>query len=89
MALTGVNAEVFTSTAQRLKSESPVKATMMATLTNGAAPSGFIPNDAAFGYNTCEVVSSNLKPRCAETAITDGLLDLIHDAGESQTAGSP
>jgi len=90
VAITGVNAEIFTSIAQRLKSESPVKATMMATLTNGAAPSGYIPNDAAFGYDTFEVVSSNLKPGCAETAITEGLLDLIHSAGESsQTGGSP
>ena len=77
VAITGVNAEVFTTIAQRLKLESPLKHTLMATLTNGAAPSGYIPNDAAFGYNTFEVVSSNLKPGCAETAIVDGLLDLI------------
>lgn len=77
VAITGVNAEVFTTIAQRLKLESPLKHTMMATLTNGAAPSGYIPNDAAFGYNTFEVVSSSLKPGCAETAIVDGLLDLI------------
>jgi len=81
VAITGVNAEVFTLIAQRLKSESPIKATMMATLTNGSAPSGYIPNDAAFGYNTFEVVSSNLKPGCAETAITEGLLDLLQATG--------
>jgi hypothetical protein len=80
IALAGVNAEVFTTVAQRLKRESPLKHTMMVTLTNGMAPSGYIPNDAAFGYNTFEVVSSNLKPGCAETAITDGLLDLIGQA---------
>ena len=77
VAITGVDAELFTMIAQRLKSESPLKHTMMATLTNGAARSGYIPNDAAFGYDTFEVVSSNLKPGCAETAIVDGLLDLI------------
>jgi neutral ceramidase len=81
VAITGVNAEVFTSIAQRLKLESPLKHTMMATLTNGVAPSGYIPNDAAFGYNTFEVVSSSLKPGCAETAIVDGLLDLIGKTG--------
>lgn len=37
-----VNAEVFTAIAQRLKRESPYKTTMMATLTNGAARSGYI-----------------------------------------------
>lgn len=72
----GVNAEVFTTIAQRFKRESPYKHTMMATLTNGMAPSGYIPNDAAFGFNTFEVISSRLKPGCAETAIVDGLLDL-------------
>jgi hypothetical protein len=85
VALAGVNAEVFTDIAQRLKRESPLKHTMMVTLTNGAAPSGYIPNDAAFGYNTFEVVSSNLRPGCAETAITDGLLDLIGDPGGAAT----
>ena len=77
IAIAGVNAEVFNTIAQRLKSESPLKHTMMATLTNGSAPSGYIPNDAAFGYNTFEVVSSRLKPGCAESAIVDGMLDLI------------
>jgi hypothetical protein len=89
IAVAGVNAEVFTSIAQRLKRESPLKHTMMATLTNGMAPSGYIPNDAAFGYNTFEVVSSRLKPGCAETAITDGLLDLIADTRDSSGAVAP
>lgn len=88
VAITGVNAEVFNTIAQRLKSESPLKHTMMATLTNGSAPSGYIPNDAAFGYNTFEVVSSRLKPGCAETAIVDGLLDLIGAATRIEDDGS-
>ena len=73
----GVDAEVFTTIAQRFKRESPFKHSMMTTITNGMAPSGYIPNDAAFGYNTFEVVSSRLKPGCAESAIVNGLLDLI------------
>ncbi len=73
----GVDAEVFNPIAQRLKQESPFKHTVMATLTNGTARSGYIPNDAAFGYNTFEVVSSSLKPGCAESAIVGGLLDLM------------
>ncbi|OJW57617.1 MAG: hypothetical protein BGO57_00335 [Sphingomonadales bacterium 63-6] len=77
----GVNAEVFTTIAQRFKQESPYKHTMMSTLTNGMAGSGYIPNDAAFGYNTFEVVSSRLKPGCAETAIVEGLLDLVDETG--------
>jgi neutral ceramidase len=49
----------------------------MATLTNGMARSGYIPNDAAYGMTTFEVLSLRLKPGCAESAIVDGILDLI------------
>jgi len=75
-----VNAEVFNPIAQRLKRESPFKATMMATLTNGAARSGYIPDDASYGKYTFEVLSSRLKPGCAESSIVNGLLDLIDSA---------
>jgi hypothetical protein len=88
VAIGGVDAELFTLIAQRFKQESPLKHTLMATLTNGAARSGYIPNDAAYGYNTFEVVSSNLKPGCAETAIVDGLLDLIQVTRGADAAGA-
>jgi hypothetical protein len=65
----GSDGEVFTAIAQRLKAESPYKHTMMATLTNGMAQSGYIPSDEAFGYQTFEVLGSRLKPGCAESAI--------------------
>jgi neutral ceramidase len=73
-----VNAEVFNPIAQRLKRESPYKATMMATLTNGAARSGYIPDDASFGKQTFEVLSSRLQPGCAESAIVNGIVGLIN-----------
>ena len=76
----GVNAEVFNLIAQRLKRESPYTATMMATLTNGMARSGYIPNDTAYGMYTFEVLSSRLKPGCAETSIVNGILDLIAES---------
>jgi hypothetical protein len=72
-----VNAEVFNPIAMRLKRESPYARTMLATLTNGAARSGYIPHDAAFGQYTFEVLSSRLKPGCAETAIVDGILGML------------
>lgn len=75
--LGGVNAEIFNLIAQRLKAESVHKHTMMVTLTNGTANSGYIPHDGAFGYNTFEVLSSRLQPGCAENAIVNGLLDLM------------
>ncbi|MXO59955.1 hypothetical protein GRI89_10430 [Altererythrobacter salegens] len=72
----GVDAEIFTLIAQRFKRESPYANTMMVTLTGGMAPSGYIPNDAAYGQYTFEVLSSRLKPGCAEDSIVNGLLDL-------------
>src|SRR5436190_455173 len=75
-----VNAEVFSPIAQRLKRESPFKATMMTTLTNGSARSGYIPDDESYGKYTFEVLSSRLKPGCAETSIVKGILALIDDA---------
>ena len=75
-----VNAEVFNLIAQRLKQESPYTHTMMATLTNGSARSGYIPNDAAYGMTTFEVLSSRLKPGCAESAIVNGILDLVAES---------
>ncbi len=73
----GVNAEVFNPIAERLKKESPYTRTMMATLTNGAARSGYIPHDAGFGMYTFEVLSSRLQPGCAESAIVNGILDMM------------
>jgi hypothetical protein len=80
IAFGGVNGEVFNLIAQRLKKESRFSRTMMVTLTNGMARSGYIPNDAAFGYHTFEVLSSRLKPGCAESGIVNGLLDLMDES---------
>jgi len=79
-----VNAEVFNLIAQRLKKESPLSRTMMVTLTNGIANSGYIPNDAAFGFLTFEVLSSRCKPGYAENAIVNGILGLIDEAAEAR-----
>jgi neutral ceramidase len=80
IAIGAVNAEVFNLIAQRLKRESPYARIMMATLTNGSASSGYIPNDAAYGMLTFEVVSSRLQPGCAESAIVNGILDLMAES---------
>ena len=75
-----INAEVFNLIGQQLKKESPYARTMVVSLTNGSANSGYIPNDAAFGYQTFEVLSSRCKPGYAERAIIDGVLDLMGTA---------
>lgn len=77
IALTSVDAELYSPIGQRLKRESPMANTVMVTLANGMANSGYIPNDTAFGALTFQVLGSRLKPGCAETAIVNGLTDLI------------
>jgi neutral ceramidase len=72
-----VNGEVYNDIAQRLKRESPFKHTMLSALTNGMAPTGYIPSDEAFGFNVFTVLSSRLKPGCAEAGIVNGLLELM------------
>jgi neutral ceramidase len=74
-----INAEVFSLIAQQLKKESPYARTVVVSVTNGNANSGYIPNDAAFGYQTFEVLSSRCKPGYAERAIINGILDLMDE----------
>jgi neutral ceramidase len=70
--------------AQRLTRESPSKATMMATLANGAPRSGYIPDEASFGKQTFEVLASRLRPDCAESGIVNGIVSLIDSARDSR-----
>ena len=76
-ALTSVNGEVYTPISQRLMTQSPMTNTVMVTLANGRANSGYIVDDEAFGAYTFQVLGSRLKPGCAEQGIADGLTDLI------------
>lgn len=77
IALTAVNAEIYTLISQRLKKNSPMANTIVVTLANGRANSGYIPDDASFGHETFQVLGSRLKPGCAEQSIANGLDDLI------------
>jgi neutral ceramidase len=80
IAIAGCNAEIFNMIAQRFKRESPIGRSIFVSMANGSGNSGYIPNDAAFGYQTFEVLSSRCKPGYAESAIVNGILDLIEDA---------
>jgi hypothetical protein len=62
---------------------------MMTTLTNGSAPSGYIPDDASYGKYTFEVLSSRLRPGCAESAIVNGILSLIDNMARSTIRDEP
>ena len=76
-AIATVNGEVYTAIGQRAKRQSPLANTVVVTLANGRANSGYIPDDASFGAYTFQVLGSRLKPGCAEQGIADGIADLV------------
>ena len=80
--VTGVSSEVYNPIAVRLKRESPYRATMMTTLCYGfgARGGGYMPDDESYGAETFEVLTSRYKQGYAESAVVNGLLDMIHDA---------
>jgi hypothetical protein len=76
-ALVSVNAEIYTSIAQRVKKASPFTGTVVVTLANGFAGSGYVPTDEAYGHNTFQVLDTHLKPGCAENGIVSAALELM------------
>jgi hypothetical protein len=77
VAIGSVNAGIYSAIGQRLKKESPYAKTMLTTAANGFSSAGYIPDDASYGHETFEVLSSRLKPGCAESAIVNGIIDMM------------
>lgn len=77
VGLTTINAEVYNIIAQQVKEVSPMANTMVVTLSNGRAASGYIADDASYAHNTFQVLGSRLQPGHAEQGIVDGLRVLI------------
>jgi len=77
IALAGVNAEVYSRISQRMRSQSPLANTVMVTLANGRANSGYIPDDESYGHKTFQVLGARNKEGCAEDAIANGLTEMI------------
>lgn len=77
IVLGSANAELYNMIGQRVKAGSKFQNSLMVTLTNGMANSGYVPTDDAFGRYTFQVLSSRLKPGCAENGIVHGVDDLI------------
>ncbi len=48
---------------------------MMVTHCNGSV--GYLPNDEAYKDVSYEILSSRVKPGCAESAIVNGLLEMM------------
>ena len=80
IAIGAVNAEVFNPIAQRLKARVALHRHDDGDADEWIGAFGYIPNDAAYGMYTFEVLSSRLKPGCAETSIVNGILDLMAEA---------
>jgi len=86
IALASVDAEIYSAIGMRLKKESPLANTMVVTLANGRANSGYIPNDTAYGAYTFQVLGSRLKPGYAESGMVDGWLDIINKTRTGMSA---
>jgi neutral ceramidase len=77
-----VNGEVYSQIAMSLKANAPANKTIVVTLANGSANSGYIYSDEAYSHLTFQVIGSRLKPGCAERRIVSTALDLMHRSGE-------
>ena len=77
-----VNGEVYSQIAMKLKATAPANKTVVVTLANGMANSGYIYSDDAYSHLTFQVIGSRLKPGCAEGRIISSALDLMHQSGE-------
>src|SRR5487761_2055222 len=77
-----VNGEVYSQIAMRLKANAPANKTIVVTLANGMANSGYIYSDEAYSHLTFQVIGSRLQPGCAEKRIVSTALDLMHRSGE-------
>ena len=80
--VTAVASEVYNQIAVELKEKSPYKRTMMTTVAYGfgARGGGYMPDDESYGAEVFEVLGSRFKQGYAQSAVVNGLLDMIHDA---------
>ena len=78
----GVASEVYNPIAVELKQKSPYARTMMTTVTYGfgARGGGYMPDDESYGAEVFEVLGSRYKQGYAQSAVVNGLLDMIHEA---------
>lgn len=80
-----VNGEIYSQIGMRIKSEAPASQTIVVTLANGSAGSGYIYSDEAYSHLTFQVIGSRLKPGCAEDKIVSTAVALMRrSAGSAQ-----
>jgi hypothetical protein len=76
VALVPIGEETYDQIGEEAKAAAPLKSTVLITLADERANSGYIPDDASFNHQTFQALNSNLKPGCAETAIVNAIRDL-------------
>ena len=77
-----VNGEIYSKIGLKLKEQAPANKTIVVTLANGGANSGYIYSDDAYNHLTFQVIGSRLKPGCAEGKIISTALGLMRKSGE-------
>jgi neutral ceramidase len=77
-----VNGEIYSKIGLKLKDQAPANKTVVVTLANGAANSGYIYSDDAYSHLTFQVIGSRLKPGCAEGKIISTTIGLMRKSGE-------
>jgi len=65
-----------------VKKASPFSDTVVVTLANGSAGSGYVPSDEAYGHNTFQVLDSHLKAGCAENGVVSAALELMAESAK-------
>lgn len=77
IALGFTSGETYNKIATDFIKESPYSRTMMVTIANGSGSTGYIPDDASYGQQVFEVLSTRVKPGYAERGIINGILNLM------------
>lgn len=79
LTIATVGAEIYTKIGWRIKELTPMgNNTMLVTMANGKAPSGYIPDTGSWSHLTFEVLGSKLQPGiCAEDGIVGNITQLI------------
>jgi hypothetical protein len=69
--------EIFSYIGLQVKKESPLTNTMFMELANGGIGPGYVPNDAAYGQQTFQVLNARDKAGCAERTIINGINEMV------------
>lgn len=77
IALSTIDAEIYTRFGELLKKRSPLTNTVLVTLSNGRTNSGYIVADSDYGKYTFQVLGCQIQPGYAEKGITDTFVKMI------------